>query len=140
MIDVSGKPAIKRVAVAEGEIYVGNKVIEAINKNLMEKGPVLTTAHIAAVMAAKSTSNLIPLCHPIAISNVQVVISLSEDSVKIVSSVTSISATGVEMEALTSISIGLLTIYDMCKSMKEKMVVKSIRLVDKRKEEDEGNP
>lgn len=133
MVDVSHKPAVKRVAVAEGEIYVGERVIQAIKKNQMKKGDVLATARVAAIMAAKSTHSLIPLCHSIAIADVRVDISLSEDCAKIVSSVTAVSQTGVEMEALTSVTIGLLTLYDMSKSMNEKMVFKRVGLVEKRK-------
>ncbi|XP_074598059.1 molybdenum cofactor synthesis 1 [Brevipalpus obovatus] len=134
MVDVSEKPESLRKAIAMGNIVVGAEVIEKIRENQMKKGDVIGTAHLAGIMGAKMTSSLIPLCHQLPLSNVEVNFRIKSDSIEVTSKVITISRTGVEMEALTSVSIALLTIYDMCKSMGYPMRVGDIHLVEKTKE------
>jgi cyclic pyranopterin monophosphate synthase len=137
MVDVSGKPAMQRVAVARGEIHLQRSTIEAIEADQIGKGNVLATARIAGIMAAKQTGNLIPLCHPLAVSHcgVEFEIPANRDRVVITASAKILAATGVEMEALCAVSVAALTIYDMCKAVDATMRIGEIRLVSKTKSE-----
>ena len=119
MVDVGSKPNTERIAEAKAEVYMRGETIALIRDNSLDKGDVIATARIAGIMAAKETSKLIPLCHPLPISQVKVEIQLDEEnnSVKIASIVKTNGKTGVEMEALIGASIAALTIYDMCKAV-----------------------
>lgn len=119
MVEVSDKPVVKRTAIAQGKIYLQKETIELIEKEEIKKGNVLTTAQIAAISAVKSTHHLIPLCHSLKITGVDVKFSLSQNDIEVEVSVTSLGKTGVEMEALTGASIALLTIWDMVKSVEK---------------------
>ena len=133
MVDVSGKDITHRVAVAEGTISVSREVMDAIKGNKVKKGDVLTTAQIAGIMGAKRTPDIIPMCHPIAVSGIDLQLSLHEEtlSVEIEAEVSCTGRTGVEMEALTAVSIAALTVYDMCKAVQKDMVISDIRLLSK---------
>ena len=134
MVDVSEKPLSKRVAVAEARIVLEPTTLILIQDNQIKKGDVLAVARIAGIQAAKQTANLIPLCHTLPLSKVSVDFSLKSDGITITTSATTISQTGVEMEALTAASIASLTIYDMCKAVDKTMRVEGLRLVSKTKE------
>jgi molybdenum cofactor biosynthesis protein MoaC len=123
MVDVGSKPNTERIAEAKAEVYMEEATIALIRDNSFDKGDVIATARIAGIMAAKETSKLIPLCHPLPISQVKVDIQLDEENkrVKIASIVKTNGKTGVEMEALTGASITALTIYDMCKAVDRSM-------------------
>lgn len=133
MVDVSAKPAIARRATAAGAITMSAAAFAAVRDAQAPKGDVLGAARIAGVMAAKRTSDLIPLCHPIAITDVQVDCALDAalPGVQIRATVRTVGPTGVEMEALTAVSVALLTIYDMAKAMDSAMVISGVRLVEK---------
>ena len=131
MVDVSGKNDKVREAHAEGRIAMKLELLEAIKANSMKKGDVLATARIAGIMAAKKTSDLIPLCHPLALSKVAVDFTFLDDGIKVSSMARLTGKTGVEMEALTACSVALLTIYDMSKAMQKDMVISDIRLLSK---------
>ncbi|OAO04684.1 cyclic pyranopterin monophosphate synthase MoaC [Parasphingorhabdus sp.] len=131
MVDVSAKADTIREAHAEGRISMALETLEAIKANMMKKGDVLATARIAGIMAAKKTSDLIPLCHPLALSKVAVEFSFLDDGIKVGSMARLTGKTGVEMEALTACSIALLTIYDMSKAMQKDMEISDIRLISK---------
>jgi len=131
MVDVSGKDDTVREAHAEGRIAMKMEVLEAIKANAMKKGDVLATARIAGIMAAKKTSDLIPLCHPLALTKVAVDFAFLDDGIKVSSMARLTGKTGVEMEALTACSVALLTIYDMSKAMQKDMVISDIRLLSK---------
>ncbi len=133
MVDVSNKPAQTRTAKAEGFIELHPETIQKIKENLMKKGDVLTVAEIAGIQAAKQTSTLIPLCHPLPISKIEVKTELKENGVFIQSFAKCIGQTGIEMEALTAVSVALLTIYDMCKAINKNMIIKNIKLIEKTK-------
>lgn len=135
MVDVSAKPALRRQAVARGEILMQSGTIAAIEKNRVAKGNVFATARIAGIMAAKKTGTLIPLCHPLPITHcgVDFAIPSSRDRVVITASARITAATGVEMEALTAVSLAALTIYDMCKAVDKTMRIMNITLVSKTK-------
>lgn len=135
MVDVGHKPNQLRTAVAEGFISLNAKTIKLINDNQMKKGDVLTVAEIAGIQGAKRTSELIPLCHPLQITKVDIKATLSEKGVRINCMVKCIGQTGVEMEALNGVSTGLLTIYDMCKAVDKNMAIGEIKLVKKTKED-----
>jgi len=134
MVNVAGKPDMKRTAKASGFISLSNEAIDQIRKNLIKKGDVLTVAEIAGIMGGKKTSELIPLCHPLAISNIEVDLTLLENGIEAKSKAVCIGKTGIEMEALTAVSVALLTVYDMCKAVDKKMVISSIKLISKAKE------
>ena len=119
MVEVSDKPVVKRTAVAQGKIYLNKDTIELIEKEEIKKGNVLTTAQIAAIGAVKSTHHLIPLCHSLKITGVDVKFDVNPEVIEIEVSVTSLGKTGVEMEALTGTSVALLTIWDMVKSVEK---------------------
>lgn len=133
MVDVADKNEQIRIAKASGFIELQNNTIKLINESLIKKGDVLTIAEIAGIQAAKETSRLIPLCHPIMITKVDVDASIEANGVRIKSMVKCVGKTGVEMEALTAVNVGLLTIYDMCKAVDKTMVLKEIYLVSKQK-------
>lgn len=131
MVDVGDKDPSKRVARAKGCVRVGARIIKLITDNNIKKGDVLTVAQIAGIMAAKRTSEIIPLCHNIPLSSVTVRISMNETSILISGEAHCIGTTGVEMEALTAVSVAALTIYDMCKSVSHNICIEHIMLVEK---------
>ena len=131
MVDVGDKADTVREAHAEGRIAMKMEVLEAIKANVMKKGDVLATARIAGIMAAKKTSDLIPLCHPLALTRVAVDFTFLDDGIKVSSMARLTGKTGVEMEALTACFVALLTIYDMSKAMQKDMVISDIRLLSK---------
>lgn len=116
MVEVGDKPVVKRIAVARGKIILQKDTIELIEKGEVKKGNVLTTAQIAAIQAVKSTHQLIPLCHPLPVSGVEVEFEILKDYVQVTVKVRTTGKTGVEMEAITGVSVALLTIWDMVKS------------------------
>ena len=119
MVEVGDKPVIKRIALAQGKIKLQEETIELIEKGELEKGNVLTTAQIAAIQAVKNTPQMIPLCHPIPIGGVEVEFEVNPESIEVTVQVSSTGKTGVEMEAITGASVGLLTIWDMVKSVEK---------------------
>ena len=133
MVDVTDKDSTQRIAVACGYIYMNKKTMNNILNNKVQKGNVFETARIAGIMAAKKTSELIPLCHPLNISHVKIDFTPNEaeNYIKIEAIIKLISKTGVEMEALTAVSISALTIYDMCKSYDKTMTISNICLLKK---------
>ncbi len=133
MVDVGHKPAQLRIAKASGFIKLSKEAIELIKENNISKGDVLTVAEIAGIQAAKRTAELIPLCHPLQITKIDVKATLEKNGVKIISAIKCIGQTGIEMEALTAVSVALLTIYDMCKAVDKKMVIEKISLLEKSK-------
>ncbi len=133
MVDVGDKPDSTRVAKASGFIKLSHMTLELVRKNELKKGDVITTAEIAGVQAAKKTYELIPLCHNINLDKISVTGYLTENGVRVESEVKCIGKTGVEMEALTAVSVALLTIYDMCKAVDKEMVISDIRLIEKTK-------
>jgi cyclic pyranopterin phosphate synthase len=135
MVDVSAKPVLSREAVARGEIRLQKETIKLIESHEIAKGNVFATARLAGIIAAKKTGDLIPLCHPLPITHCEVSfnIPMSRDRIIITASARVAAQTGVEMEALTAVSIAALTIYDMCKAVDKEMVIGQIRLVSKAK-------
>jgi len=133
MVDVSGKPAQLRVAKASGRISLGAKTLTLIRENSVKKGDVLAVAEIAGIQAAKRTFDLIPLCHAVQLGGIQVRARLATDGVIVTSEVTCIGQTGVEMEALTAVSLALLAVYDMCKAVDKDMIIGDIKLLEKTK-------
>jgi cyclic pyranopterin phosphate synthase len=133
MVDVSNKPDQLRMARAEGFIILLPSTIQLIKDNLVKKGDVLSIAQIAGIQAAKQTPTLIPLCHPLMLSRIDVQATLMPSGVRMESEVRCIGHTGVEMEALTAVSVGLLTVYDMCKAVDKQMVISGITLFEKTK-------
>lgn len=133
MVDVAAKPLSRRVATAKGKIRLDAATLRLINSNQIAKGNVLTVAQIAAISAVKRTGELIPLCHPLPIQHVSVGFEEENDGLQIECTVTTTSQTGVEMEALTGVSVAALTIYDMCKAVDKSMVIDQIRLIAKTK-------
>jgi cyclic pyranopterin phosphate synthase len=133
MVDVGAKPDSERAAVAGGVVYMQPETLRLIRDGALKKGDVLTVARIAGIMAAKRTSELIPLCHPIALTKVDVDLSLDEaaSAVRIRAMARTIGKTGVEMEALTAVSAAALTIYDMAKAVDRGMRISDIRLLEK---------
>jgi cyclic pyranopterin monophosphate synthase len=134
MVDVSAKPILRRVATAEGTIALAPGTIARIDSNQVAKGNVLATARIAAIQALKRTDELIPLCHSVPVQHAQVDFENCEGAIRIECRVTTSAQTGVEMEALTGVSVAALTIYDMCKAIDKAMVISGIRLLAKSKE------
>jgi len=133
MVDVSAKPQQLRIAKATGNIILQSETLQLIRDNQMKKGDVLTVAEIAGIQAAKRTGELIPLCHPLGLTSIAVKAAIVETGVKIVSEVRCIGSTGVEMEALTAVSVALLTVYDMCKAVDKKMIIQGVTLIEKTK-------
>lgn len=134
MVDVGSKTQMKRIAKARGEITLSAEARLLVKENKMIKGDVLTVAEIAGIQAAKQTSSLIPLCHTLMLENVFVRAELNQSGVTVVSEVHSTGKTGVEMEALTGVSVALLSVYDMCKAVDKSMVIGKISLIEKTKE------
>lgn len=134
MVDVSAKPQNKRTAVASGKISLQRETVELVRKNEISKGDVIATARLAAIQAAKQTSQLIPLCHNIPLTEVQIDVDLADDGAEVTCTARTIAQTGVEMEALTGVMIALLTIYDMCKAVDKQMRVSNVHLIEKTKE------
>lgn len=133
MVDVSAKAHTHRVAIARGNIEMKPETLAMIQQGLAKKGDVIGTARLAAIMAAKKTSDLIPLCHPLAITRVKVDFEIQElpPLVTCFAQVETVGQTGVEMEALTAVQVGLLTIYDMCKAVDKAMCMNQIYLLEK---------
>tara|TARA_B000000475_G_C15938185_1_gene423602 strand:- start:99 stop:551 length:453 start_codon:yes stop_codon:yes gene_type:complete len=135
MVDVSVKSIQNREAMARGEIFLAKVTLDAIESGDTAKGNVLATARLAGIMAAKKTGELIPLCHPLSVTNIAVNFEIpdSRDRIIITSSARISAKTGVEMEALTAVSIAALTIYDMCKAIDKEMVISKVKLTSKTK-------
>jgi cyclic pyranopterin phosphate synthase len=133
MVDVSEKDIQEREAIAKGFISLQEETIRLIRENSMKKGDVLSVAEITGIMAAKKTSDLIPLCHQIPLSKVEVKCDVQDAGIKLTARAKCKGQTGVEMEALTAVSVSLLTIYDMCKAVDKTMIISDIQLVSKTK-------
>jgi len=133
MVDISAKQITERVAVAVSEVVMQPETLQLIEENNMQKGDVLSVARVAGIMAAKNTSNLIPLCHPLALTKVKVDFELDKANsrIEVICTCKVKHTTGVEMEALTGASIAALTIYDMCKGVEKGIVIKATRLLSK---------
>ena len=134
MVDITGKEETERIAVAKGAVIMLPNTLELIESGSLKKGDVLATAQVAGVMAAKRTAELIPFCHPLALEQVLIEFSFNRDlpGIDITATVKTLGKTGVEMEALTAVSVAALTIYDMAKSAEKTMRIENIRLVEKR--------
>ena len=134
MVDVGHKPDTERIAVARGEVHMTPETLDLIRAGHIQKGDVLTVAQIAGITASKRTSDLIPLCHPVPLSKIDVDLSLNDSlpGVVITATAKTIGKTGVEMEALTAVSVAALTVYDMAKAAEKTMRIQNIRLVEKR--------
>jgi cyclic pyranopterin monophosphate synthase len=133
MVDVSGKPEQRRKAVAEGHIRLRPGTLKLIRQDQVKKGDVLTVAEIAGIQAGKRTGELIPLCHPLRMDQISVTATPDKTGVRVRADATCTGRTGVEMEALTSVSVALLTIYDMCKAVDHEMVIEDVHLLLKEK-------
>lgn len=131
MVDVGGKVPQHRRARATGRIDLDPETVALVRDNHMKKGDVLTVAQIAGIQAAKATSSLIPLCHPLPISKVDVIVELDDRGAIATGEASCVGRTGVEMEALTAVSVALLTVYDMCKAVDKQMVIREVRLIKK---------
>ncbi|HET7567319.1 MAG TPA: cyclic pyranopterin monophosphate synthase MoaC [Gaiellaceae bacterium] len=132
MVDVGSKPLSRRRAVARAEVRMAAETAKRLRE--LPKGDALTTAQLAGIMAAKRTSELIPLCHPLPLSHVEVALEVGEESVEIVASAETTAQTGVEMEALTAATVAALTVYDMAKAIDKQMRIEGVVLVEKTKE------
>lgn len=133
MVDVGDKEDTARIAIAEGEVVMRPETLRLINEGKISKGDVLAVAQVAGIMAAKQTSQIIPMCHPLMLTSVDLNFKINEEAHKIIikSKVKTVGRTGVEMEALTAVAIAGLTIYDMCKAVDRRMTIKAIRLIEK---------
>lgn len=131
MVDVGGKGETHRVAIATGRIRMSPAALAAIRSGEVPKGDVLAAARIAGIMAAKRTAELIPLCHPLGLDSVSVDFGFEDDAVRATAKASLVARTGVEMEAMTAVSIALLTIYDMAKAVDKGMVIDGVRLIEK---------
>ena len=133
MVDVGGKPDSERLAIAKGEVLMKKETLDLIRSGTMKKGDVLMVAQIAGISAAKRTSELIPLCHPLPLTYVDVTLALDDalPGVVITAVIKTTGKTGVEMEALTAVSVAALTVYDMAKAVEKTMKIQNIRLVEK---------
>jgi cyclic pyranopterin monophosphate synthase len=132
MVDVGGKALSRRRAVAQATVRMAPATARRLRE--LPKGDALATAQLAGIMAAKRTSDLIPLCHPLPISNVELTVDAHEDHVEVVAAVETVAQTGVEMEALTAAAVAALTVYDMAKAVDKEMTVTDVRLLEKTKE------
>jgi cyclic pyranopterin phosphate synthase len=134
MVDIGGKPNTERMAVAKGEVVMKETTLQLVQRGELAKGDLLTVAKIAGITAAKRTSELIPLCHPLPITHASVLLALDADlpGVVITATIKTTGRTGVEMEALTAVSVAALTVYDMAKAAEKTMRIQNIRLVEKR--------
>lgn len=133
MVDVGAKPPQRRLARAQGSITLGAETRELLRTNQLQKGDVLAVAQIAGIQAAKRTAELIPLCHPLPLDHVVVRLAVTDDGVTAIGEVACVGRTGVEMEALTAVSVALLTVYDMCKAVDHAMRIGPIYLLEKLK-------
>ena len=133
MVDVGHKPVTAREAIAEGYILLQPATLDAIARGNVPKGDVFAVARVAGIMAAKKCGELIPLCHPLGIESVEIAFDVQGDRVRIEATTRITGKTGVEMEALTAVSVAALTIYDMCKAIDKQMVIEGVRLLSKRK-------
>jgi cyclic pyranopterin monophosphate synthase len=133
MVDVSAKPMSVRTAIAKGRIKLQRKTLDLISSDRIAKGNVFATARLAGIQAAKQTPNLIPLCHPLPLSDVKIDIVRARDGAEVTCTARTVAQTGVEMEALTGVAVALLAIYDMCKAVDKKMQIGDVRLVKKTK-------
>ncbi len=131
MVDVGGKPVTKRAATATGRITMSAEALAAIRDGKTKKGDVLAVARVAGIMAAKRTSELIPLCHPLPLTRVTLDLMLGDDAITVTATCATDGKTGVEMDALTAASVALLTIYDMAKALDRGMVIEGVRVVAK---------
>lgn len=131
MVDITNKEITNRSATAKGFVRVSKEVIALIKENSLPKGDLFSTVRLAGIMAAKKTSELIPLCHPLAISGIEVTIEISDDGISITAKVKSTDRTGVEMEALTAVSVAALTVIDMVKAVDKNTVIENIVLLEK---------
>jgi cyclic pyranopterin phosphate synthase len=138
MVDISGKPPLHREAVAAGKIILAPATLELLKANRLQKGDVLAVARVAAIQGGKKAAELIPLCHPLAIHQLDVRFRVVADGVEITAAAVSEGRTGVEMEALTAVSVAALTIYDMCKAVDKGMIIGAIALLEKSKREIHG--
>ena len=134
MVNVSRKPAQRRRVVAEGRLVCAPATIQALKRNALPKGDVLTVAQIAGIQAAKNTAGLIPLCHALPLSHIEVSFNIRAGAIEITCAAETISQTGVEMEALAGVSVAALTLYDMCKAVDKEMRIEGIRVAEKIKE------
>ncbi len=133
MVDVSTKPLSARKAIATGRIRLQRATLDLISKDQIAKGNVFATARIAGIQAAKQTADLIPLCHTLPLAEITIDIATSKDHAELKCTARTVAQTGVEMEALTGVTIALLTIYDMCKAVDKQMQISEVRLVQKTK-------
>jgi cyclic pyranopterin phosphate synthase len=133
MVDVGHKPVTARQAIAEGFITLQPATLNAIASGKVPKGDVFAVARVAGIMAAKKCGELIPLCHPLGIESVEIAFDVQGDRVRIEATTRITGKTGVEMEALTAVSVAALTIYDMCKAIDKQMVIEGVKLLSKRK-------
>ncbi len=133
MVNVGHKPIQRRQAVAEGKLICQPATIRSLKQNALPKGDVLTVAQIAGIQAAKRASELIPLCHPLVLNHVEVSFKVRRDAIEIFCTAETSAPTGVEMEALTGVSVAALTLYDMCKAVDKTMRIEGIRVVKKNK-------
>ena len=133
MVDVSAKPLSARTAIAKGKIKLQRKTLDLISKDQIAKGNVFSTARIAGIQAAKRTAHLIPLCHTLPLSDVKIEIATLQSGAEVTCTARTVAQTGVEMEALTGVTVALLTIYDMCKAVDKWMQLSDIRLIEKTK-------
>ena len=140
MVDVSAKPPMVRHAVAEGRVTMQPETLAIIRSGKAPKGDVLAVARVAGIQAAKETARLIPLCHPLPLSAVEVSFAFEKNCISISAAVKTTAQTGVEMEALTAVSVSALTLYDMCKAVDKGMTISGIRLVKKTKSAASGGP
>jgi cyclic pyranopterin monophosphate synthase len=134
MVDVGEKQVVRRMATAAGRVRMSPETVSLLRERALPKGDALNTARIAGVMAAKRTPDLIPLCHGLNLTAVDVEFEVGEDEIDIVATARASDRTGVEMEALTAVSIAALTVYDMCKAVDKGMVIEEVRLLEKTKE------
>jgi len=131
MVDIAGKPVTGRTAVAQGLISLARETLEMIKADKVAKGNVLAVAKVAGILAAKKTSGLIPLCHPLILTHIDLSFDLREEGIRINSRVALTGKTGAEMEALTAVAVAALTIYDMCKSVDKGMTISGVKLIKK---------
>lgn len=131
MVDVGGKPQSLRTAIAKGHVTAKTETLQLISAQQMKKGNVLEVARLAGYMAAKKTSDLIPLCHPLNLTSIRVDVAIVDGKIEIEAEVQTLGRTGVEMEALTAVSVAGLTVYDMCKAVDREMCISEIKLVKK---------
>lgn len=133
MVDVGAKESTARIARAEGQLRCDNATLELVRKGRAPKGSVVQTAELAGVMAAKKTAELVPLCHPLALTKIEVVIELDEDlpGFRVTGEARTVAQTGVEMEALTAVSVACLTLFDMLKAVDRTMVIDGVRVIEK---------